>query len=83
MKKHSKTIVVSLFILFGITLLCYGSFFHRADILAKEDNIEIVMTKKENELIKLASIGGLKRDESGWINQTFAVGEKPPATCAT
>ncbi len=83
MKKHIKIIVVSLFILCGIALLCYGSFFHASDILAKQDNIEIVIEKNEYELIKLASIGGLMRDESGWINQTFAVGEKPPATCAT
>ena len=83
MKKNIKTTVVILFILIGITLLCYGSLFHSADILAKEDNIEIVLLKSEHELIKLASIGGLIRDESGWINQTFAVGEKPPATCAT
>ncbi|MBN2590425.1 MAG: hypothetical protein JXA96_11230 [Sedimentisphaerales bacterium] len=83
MKKHIKTIFVCLFILLGIALLCYGSLFHSTDILAQEDNIEIVMAKNERELIKLASIGGLMRDESGWINQTFAVGEKPPETCAT
>ena len=83
MKKRIKTIVIILFMLLGITLLCYGSFFHRSDILALKDNIEIVLTKNERELIKLASIGGVKRDEFGWINQTFAVGEKPPETCAT
>jgi hypothetical protein len=83
MKKHIKFIAFSIFLLLGITLLFYGSFFHNRDILALEDDIETVLTKNEHELIKLASIGGIKRDESGWINQTFAVGEKPPETCAT
>lgn len=83
MKKQIKTIVVSLFILLGVTLICYGSFFHTANISAKQDNKETVLRKSEPSLIKLASIGGIKRDESGKINQTFAVGEKPPATCAT
>ena len=83
MKKHIIFIVVSLFILLGIALLCYGSFYHSTEILAQDDGIEIVLTKNEYEMIKLASIGGIMRDESGWINQTFAVGEKPPETCAT
>ena len=83
MKTQMKIIVVSLLILLGISLLCYGSFFHVVNISAQKDNTETVLKKSEPALIKLASISGMIRDESGKINQTFAEGEKPPATCAT
>ena len=83
MKKQVKLFVAVLFFVLGIALLCYGSLVHVTDITAMESNVETVLTKSEHEMIKLASIGGVKRDESGWINQTFAVGEKPPETCAT
>ncbi|MBN1973530.1 MAG: hypothetical protein JW787_07810 [Sedimentisphaerales bacterium] len=83
MKNQVKIIVVSLFILLGAALLSYGALFHSAGISAKQKDENIILQKSEPALIKLASIGGIKRDESGKINQTFAVGEKPPATCAT
>ena len=83
MNKHIKIIVISLFILLGISLLCYGAFFHHVNISAMQDDKETELYKSEPELINLASIGGMKRDESGKINQTFAVGAKPPSTCPT
>ena len=83
MKIQVKIIVVGLFVLLGTALLCYGAFFHTATISVpdKEETKELI--KSEPALIKLASIGGLKRDESGNIKQTFGDQEKPPKACPT
>ena len=83
MKRNWKIVVVSLFVLLGAALLCYGAFLHDATIKVPDKEKTIELVKSEPALIKLASIGGLKRDESGNIQQTFGEQEKAPKACPT
>ena len=82
MAKKTKIIVFCLLILLGTALLGYGAFVHSADVWPeKEEDGSAVMAKSEPALIKEASIGGVTRDESGKIKQTYT--GKPPEECAT
>jgi len=83
MTKEKKIFVVCLLILFGAAMFCYGAFFNSAKVLAPSDDKKVELSKPETSLIKLASVGGVRRDEFGRIEQTFAEGEKPPETCPT
>lgn len=84
MKQQVKIFVVSLFILIGASLFCYGTIFHSRVISIPDNDKKITESiKSEPALINLASIGGIQRDASGKINQLFAEGEKPPKGCAT
>ncbi len=83
MKKPLKIVVVALFLLLGAALLCYGAFLHSAKISVPDKEKPIELTKAEPALIKLASIGGLKRDESGKLAQTFDAHEEAPKACPT
>jgi hypothetical protein len=83
MTKEKKIFVVCLLILLGAAMFCYGAFIHSANVIAPSDDEKVELSKSETSLIKLASVGGVRRDEFGRIEQTFAEGEKPPATCPT
>jgi hypothetical protein len=83
MRTQVKIIVVSLFILLGVSMFFYGAFFHSRVISIPDKQKSIEKVKSEPALIQLASIGGIKLDEMGNINQLFAEGEKPPKKCAT
>jgi hypothetical protein len=83
MTKEKKIFVVCLLILFGAAMFCYGAFIHSATVIAPSDDEKVELSKPETSLIKLASVGGVRRDEFGRIEQTFAEGEKPPETCPT
>jgi hypothetical protein len=83
MRTQVKTIVVSLFILLGAVMFCYGAFFNSRVISIPDKQKSIEKVKSEPALIQLASIGGIKLDEMGNINQLFGEGEKPPKKCAT
>ena len=83
MRTQVKTIVVSFFILLGVSMFCYGAFFNSRVISIPDKQKSIEKVKSEPALIQLASIGGIKLDEMGNINQLFAEGEKPPKKCAT
>ena len=83
MQTKFKISLFGLLFILGVAFFSYGSFINSADISVQaQDNIKVI-TKTEPELIKLVSIGGLKADESGKIEQTFGEDEKPPETCAT
>ena len=79
--KNTKIIIFCLLILLGTVLLGYGAFVHSADVLPQHQDGSAVMAKSEPALIKEASIGGVTRDESGNIKQTYT--GKPPEECAT
>lgn len=81
--KTIKIVVVSLFILLGVTLFFYGAFLHSAEITAQAQGSSVTIKKSEPALVKDASVGGIARDESGKIKQTYEQGEKPPETCST
>jgi len=79
--KNTKIIIFCLLILLGTALLGYGAFVHSADVLPQHQDGSAVLAKSEPALIKEASIGGVTRDESGKIKQTYT--GKPPEECAT
>jgi hypothetical protein len=83
MTKLVKIIIVTLFILLGVTLLSYGAFYHSTEITTPVKGGTVTIFKSEPALVKDASVGGLARDESGQIKQTYSEDEKPPETCST
>jgi len=78
-----KIIIFSLIILLGVTLFSYGAFLHSTEITTQVKGGSVTIAKSERALVKDASVGGVVRDESGKIKQTYDEGEKPPETCAT
>ena len=83
MQPKMKIIIVGIMILLGVALFSYGAFLHSTDITTQVTDGSITITKSERALVKEASIGGVARDKSGQIKQTYAEGEKPPETCST
>jgi len=81
MTNKTKIIIFSLLVVLGVVMLGYGAFMHSADVLPqKEDGLPAV-AKSEPALIKEASVGGVRRDESGEIKQTYT--GAAPKECAT
>jgi hypothetical protein len=81
MTDKTKIIILCLLILLGAVLLAYGAFFHSTDVLPQQDDGSAILAKSEFALIKEASIGGVTRDKSGKIRQTYT--GKPPEDCPT
>lgn len=81
MTKMTKIIIFCLLILVGTVLLGYGAFVHSADVLPQHEDGSAVLAKSEPALIKEASVGGVTRDESGKIKQTYT--GAAPTECAT
>ena len=79
--KNTKIIVFFLLILLGAILITYGAVFHFTNVLPQNQDGSPAVAKSEPALIKDASVGGLVRDESGKIKQTYT-GEAPKA-CPT
>jgi hypothetical protein len=77
----TKIVIFCLLILLGVVLLAYGVFFHSTDVLPQQDDGSPVFARSEPALIKEASIGGVTRDTSGKIKQTYT--GKAPEACAT
>jgi hypothetical protein len=83
MTKLVKIIIVGIFILLGVTLFSYGAFIHTTKIITPVKGGSVTAFKSEPTLVKDASVGGVARDETGQIKQTYSEGEKPPETCST
>jgi hypothetical protein len=81
MTDKAKITIFCLLILLGGVLLTYGAFFHSTDVLPQQDDGSAIPAKSEPALIKEASIGGVTRDKSGKIKQTYT--GKPPEDCPT
>ena len=79
--KKIKIILFCLLILIGAAVLTYGAFFHNITIATQVEGGSVSVTKSEPALIKEASVGGVARDKSGKVKQTYT-GESPKA-CAT
>jgi len=79
--KKTKIIIFSLLILLGVVLLTYGAFFHSTDVLPQQEDGYPPIATSEPALIKEVSVGGVKRDESGKIKQTYT--GKAPEACPT
>ncbi len=74
--KNKKIIVFFMLILLGAVLITYGAVFHSTNVLPQNDDGSPAVAKSEPALIKEASVGGVTRDESGKIKQTYT-GEAP------
>jgi hypothetical protein len=83
MKQQTKMIIVGLCILLGVALFAYGAFVHSTEITTPVEGGFITISRQEPALVKDVSVGGVIRDESGKIKQTYLEGEKPPETCPT
>lgn len=78
--RKAKVVLFCLLILFAATLLTYGVFFHSTTVAAQQDD-STVLARSESSLIQEVSIGGVTRDASGNLRQTYT-GE-PPQACPT
>ena len=83
MNGKAKVVVFCVLILLGAGLLIYGAFFHSATVSAQQQGDAKVFAKSEPALMKEVSVGGVERDESGEIKQTYEVGEEAPKACPT
>ena len=81
MTNKTKIIILCLLILLGAVLITYGAFFHSTDVSPQQEGDSAVVAKSEPALIKEASVGGVTRDKSGKIKQTYT--GKAPEACAT
>jgi hypothetical protein len=81
MTKKTTIIIFCLLILLGAALLAYGAFFHSTNVLPQQGGESAAFAKSEPALMKEASVGGVTRDESGRIKQTYT--GKAPAACPT
>ena len=79
--KKTKVIIFCLLTLLGVVLFAYGIFFHFTNISPQQPDDPAVRTASEPALIKEVSIGGVTRDTSGQLRQTYT--GKPPQACPT
>jgi hypothetical protein len=81
MTEKAKIIVFCVLVVLGAALLAYGVLFHSTNVLPQQGGDSAALAKSEPALIKEASVGGVTRDESGKIKQTYT--GKAPAACPT
>ncbi|MHC4353834.1 MAG: hypothetical protein ACYS0H_14075 [Planctomycetota bacterium] len=81
MTDKTKIIVFCVLVLLGVVLLGYGAFMHSTDVLPEKEDGSPAVARLEPALIKEASVGGVRRDESGKIKQTYT--GAAPKECAT
>ena len=81
MTNQVKIIILGVLLIFAAALIAYGAVLHSTKVLPQQDGDPTVIVKSEPALIKEASVGGVTRDASGKIKQTYT-GE-PPEECPT
>jgi hypothetical protein len=81
MDRKSKIVVFGVLILLGIVMLGYGAFLHSAEVWPQKEDGSPAVSRSEPTLVKEASIGGIRLDESGKIKQTYT--GAAPKECAT
>lgn len=81
MTKKTKIIAFCVLIVLGAALLAYGALFHSTNVWPQQGGDSAALAKSEPALIKEASVGGVTRDESGKIKQTYT--GKAPEACPT
>ena len=81
MNRTIRILLFCILILLGIVMLGYGAFVHSADVLPQKEDGSPALARSEPALIKEASVGGVRLDESGNIKQTYT--GAAPKECAT
>ncbi len=71
MTNKTRIIVFGMLVLLGVVLLGYGTFVHSADVLPEKEDGSPALARSEPALIKDASVGGVRRDETGRIKQPY------------
>ncbi len=79
--RKAKVIIFCVLALFGVVLFTYGIFFHFTNILPQQQDDFAVRRAFEPALIREVSIGGVARDTSGNLRQTYT--GKAPQACPT
>ncbi len=79
--KKTKVIIFCLLISLGVIVLAYGAFFHSIKVTTNVEGGSVSITKSEPALVKEASVGGVTRDKSGKVKQTYT--GKAPEACPT
>jgi hypothetical protein len=79
--KKTKIIIFYLLTLLGAVLFAYGIFFHFTNILPQQPDDPAVRAASESVLIREVSVGGVARDTSGKLRQTYT--GRPPQACPT
>ena len=74
-----QSVVPCVLIILGVMLALYGADFHRVQVYSQDGTL--VAGRGEFTLVKEVTIGGIRRDESGNIRQTYT--GKAPAACPT
>ncbi len=74
--KKTKIIIFGLLILLGAVLITYGALFHSTNVFPEKEDGSPALAMSEPTLVKEASVGGVARDKSGKIKQTYT-GEAP------
>jgi hypothetical protein len=86
MVRINKIVIVSLLVVLGAALFTYGVLFHSREVLPVQDpnsNDSSALARAEPSLILDVTIGGLKREESGNIRQTYSGSASAAAACPT
>ncbi|MHC4508773.1 MAG: hypothetical protein ACYTAO_07420 [Planctomycetota bacterium] len=81
MTKKTKIVVLGVLVVLGAVLITYGAVFHSTSVLPQNDDGSPAVAKSEPALIKEASVGGVTRDASGKIKQTYT--GQAPEECPT
>lgn len=79
--RKPKVTIFTLLTLLGVVLFVYGICFHFTNILPQQPDNPAVRTASESALIREVSIGGVARDTSGKLRQTYT--GRPPQACPT
>ena len=82
---RNKLYLFSIVLLVAIICLIYGLAFHGIEVEKKEfkDDADKFLSLSETEVIKDITVDGLKVSETGLIQRTYGVEEKPAAFCST
>lgn len=81
MTNKMKIIAFCVLVVLGAALLAYGVLFHSTNVLPQQGGQAEAIATSEPALMKEASVGGVTRDESGKIKQTYT--GKAPEACPT
>ena len=79
--KYKHAIGTILLVSLAVALLVYGLVFHSIDILPEKKGDSKTFAKSELALIKDTTVGGVMREKSGSIRQTYT--GNAPSACPT
>jgi hypothetical protein len=81
-KKYKGILLISLITL-AVALLAYGLFIHSMFVVLPEGADYPALIKSETLLIRDVTIGGVVKDETGGLRQTYTDITKAAAACPT